>query len=135
MSLFDWRPEYSVSIQRFDCDHKKLISLLNELNDAMAEKRGRLVVGHLLRDLADYSCSHFAAEEEAMCRASYPGLSTHAAEHREFAKKLAEIQYEYAAGSSAVTIDLLYFLRDWVQRHILESDHKYGTSLNQAGIY
>ena len=134
MALFEWTQDYSVSIQRFDSDHKKLISLANELNDAMAAKRGRFVTGHILRELDGYARRHFADEEEAMRQAGYAGLQEHLSEHREIEAKVAKFQEEYLAGSAVVSIYLLYFLRDWLQRHLLETDRKYAEPLRRAGI-
>jgi len=50
---FEWTDAYSVSVLRFDTEHKKLFSLINELNDAMAEKRGRLSSSVCCRNLAN----------------------------------------------------------------------------------
>lgn len=135
MALFDWTPEYSVSVLRFDSEHKKLIALINELHEAMSAGRGRAMVAHVLKELTDYTRHHFAGEEEAMRRAGYPGLQAHIAEHRALSEQLAKYYDEWAADASTSPIDLLFFLRHWLQRHILETDRKYGKQLNGAGIH
>lgn len=135
MALFEWTDEYSVSVSRFDTEHKKLFSLLNELHDAMSKGRGRFVVVHVLQQLDEYARWHFAGEESAMQRAGYPGLAAHIAEHRDFATKVADFYAESGEGQTGVPIDVLYFLRDWLQNHILHTDRQFAESLNRAGIY
>lgn len=81
MPLFEWKPEYSVSVTRFDTDHKKLFSLLNELNEAMAHGQGRFVIGNVLEELLNYTRQHFAAEERAMRMAGYMDVAQHVSEH------------------------------------------------------
>ena len=134
MALFEWTQEHSVSVLRFDADHKKLFSLVNDLNDAMAEGRGRYVVTRVLQDLAGYAQRHFAAEEAAMRRANFAGIEEHIAEHRDLTEKVEKYYDEYSATSDGIPIDVLFFLRDWLQHHILDTDRKYVTALNQAGI-
>jgi hemerythrin-like metal-binding protein len=134
MPLFEWKQEHSVSVTRFDNDHKKLFSLLNELNDAMSEKRGRFVVIGILQELANYTRRHFVAEETAMRRAGYEGLDQHIAEHQELMAKVEYYYAEYSANPNSIPIDVLYFMRDWLQKHILVSDRKYSAKVNQAGI-
>ena len=135
MALFDWTPEYSVSVLRFDSEHKKLIALINELHEAMSAGRGRAIVARVLKELTDYTRHHFAGEEEAMRRAGYPGLQAHIAEHRALSEQLTKYYDEWAANESASPVDLLFFLRNWLQKHILQTDHKYGNALNSAGIH
>ena len=135
MALFEWTPEYSVSVLRFDSEHKKLFALVNELNAAMSAGRGRAMVAKVLHELTDYVKHHFAGEEEAMRRAGYPGLEAHIAEHRALSEQVAKYYDEWANNESTSAIDLLFLLRNWLQKHIMETDHKYAKSLNGAGIH
>jgi len=135
MALFEWTNEHSVSVLRFDKEHQKLFSLINELNDAMAEKRGRFVVVRVLQELADYARWHFAGEESAMRRANFAGIDRHIAEHLEFAAKVEKFYAECDERYSTVPMEVLYFLRDWLQQHILVTDRQYAEALNRAGIF
>jgi hemerythrin-like metal-binding protein len=135
MALFEWTSDYSVSVMRFDSEHKKLIALINELNEAMSAGRGRAIVARVLKELTDYTQRHFAGEEEAMRRAGYPGLDAHIAEHRALSAQVAKYYDEWAANASTSTVDLLFFLRDWLQKHIMETDRNYAKALNGAGIH
>ncbi|MGA2814639.1 MAG: bacteriohemerythrin [Candidatus Acidiferrum sp.] len=133
MALFEWKQDYSVSVNEFDADHKSLFSLVNELNDAMAHGQGRLVIGNVLQRLLQYTRDHFAAEEAAMRAADFDGLAAHVAEHRELTEKVEAFAEEYSSGHTSVTIDVLYFLRDWLEHHVCLTDQKYSEPLNKRG--
>ena len=134
MALIEWKEEYSVSVKRFDADHKKLFSLLNALSDAMAKGHGRFVIQSVLHQLIDYTRQHFAAEEIAMRTVAFPGLASHAAEHRALTAKVEKFAAECGEGK-IITIDVLYFLRDWLDHHILVTDRKYAEALEQSGLH
>jgi len=134
MALFEWKDDYSVSVKRFDGEHKKLFSLLNELNDAMAKGQGRFVIQRVLQQLIEYTRQHFAAEEAAMSSVAYDGLASHAAEHRELTAKVEKFSAEYSKGDTSITIDVLFFLRDWLENHILCTDRKYKEALMEAKL-
>jgi hemerythrin len=135
MALIQWKDNYSVSVKRFDREHKELIALLNELNEAMAQGQGRFVTQNVLYRLQEYTQQHFAAEETAMRVAAYDGFEAHLAEHREFAGKVVKFASDFRRGDTSVTIEVLYFLRDWLQHHILGVDRKYSEVLNRIGIH
>lgn len=134
MALFEWKDDYTVNVKRFDGEHKKLVSLLNELHDAMSQGQGRFVVQGVLQQLLDYTRQHFAAEESAMKSVAFDGLAAHAAEHRELTMKVEKFAADYNKGHTAITIDVLYFLRDWLENHILNTDRKYRDAMKQANI-
>jgi len=63
----------SVNIQSIDEQHKKLVALVNNLNDAMSSGKGQLIMGKILDDLVAYTKTHFATEERLMTTHTYPG--------------------------------------------------------------
>ena len=64
-SALAWDSSYATGIQTFDDQHKVLIRMVNDLHDAMQQKRSKEAVGQILRGLADYTVTHFADEEKA----------------------------------------------------------------------
>jgi hemerythrin-like metal-binding protein len=107
---------------------------LNELNDAMEQGRGRFVVQGVLQQLLEYTRQHFAAEEDAMRAVAFDGLESHIAEHRKLTAKVEMYAAEYSRGDTGISMDVLFFLRDWLQDHILCTDHKYKEALKRAEI-
>jgi hemerythrin-like metal-binding protein len=135
VALIQWKNDYSVSVKRFDREHKELLALLNELNDAMAEGLGRFATQSILFRLQEYTQQHFAAEETAMRAAAYEGLESHLAEHRAFTQKVEKFSADFRRGDTSITIEVLYLMRDWWQHHILHTDRKYSETLKRIGIH
>jgi hemerythrin len=134
MPLVTWEPSYSVKMNRFDEDHKKLFAMINELHEAMLAGKGKDKIHETVKKLADYTKFHFAAEEEQLAKANYPELSAHRAEHQAFVKRVQKFQQEVAEGKLNLSISVGMFLNEWLANHIRKTDHKYSTYLNQHGV-
>ncbi len=134
MPLINWEERFSVGIQRLDQHHKTMVAMVNELHDAMKVGQGRKVVGEIVQRLANYTRSHFAAEEQLFDLHGYPEAKLHREEHNALVAKVDQWQRDLAAGRPAVTFEVANSLRDWLLHHILESDKKYGPYLNAKGV-
>ena len=77
MALLTWQEKYSVGIKEIDNQHKQLIDMINELNDAMLAKRGKEVLMSVLNKLAAYCVTHFTNEEKMMSTHDYPDFAEH----------------------------------------------------------
>jgi hemerythrin len=133
--LFDWKPEFSVSVSSFDTQHKRLFSLAASLHQAMREGRGRQILANLLNDLILYTRSHFSSEEELLASNGYPLLESHRDEHQRLLQKVADFQKDFLAGNAHISVELMDFLQKWITNHILKTDSAYGTYLNRHGLY
>ena len=133
MAFINWRDDLSVGVTECDADHKKLIEMLNRLYDGMKAGQGRDVVGKVLDDLVSYTRFHFAREEEFFARAKYPSTD-HIRQHRELITQADELQARCKCGETALSIETLDFLKDWLTIHIQGTDRRYTEHLNAAGI-
>lgn len=134
MAIATWDASYTVKVTRYDDDHKKLFLLLSGLHDAILAGRGAGMVQQVVDELADYATYHFWAEESMMEKTNYPELASHRLQHREFAKRLEQLQRDLAAGTGG-TISVAVFLNDWVTAHIKQTDQQYSAHLNANGIF
>jgi len=134
MALLTWNKTYSVGVQALDSQHTVLFGLLNDLHAAMMKGQAQSLTGPLLRKLADYSRSHFAAEEQLMAGARYPGLTEHRAKHRDLIRQVEEFSGRFEKGEIALNLHLMNFLRDWLMNHIQKTDREYGPWLNEHGV-
>jgi hemerythrin len=131
MALMEWNDKLSVGVEMMDGDHKKLVSMVNELHDAVREARGKEVLGKVLDGLIDYTKTHFAREEVEMKKFGYPKAPDHFKEHAALAKQVLEVQAKYKAGNTAVlSMEVMAFLRDWLLKHIQGSDKALGAFLS-----
>lgn len=130
MALIEWSAEWELGIKEIDGEHRKLVGL----NDAMAQGRGRDVVGKTIDGLIAYTKTHFLREENYFNAFGYTDAAAHKAEHKKFILKVTQARTDYAAGNKGLSTDLLFFLRDWLKSHIHQSDRKYLTLFAQRGV-
>ena len=53
MALITWSSMFSVGVAEIDNQHKKLVELINQLNDAMHAGKGADVMGKVLSELVN----------------------------------------------------------------------------------
>jgi hemerythrin-like metal-binding protein len=124
-----WRPEYSVQIDAIDSQHKALVGLIRELQEAMEEGRGRAFQHTLIERLVAYVDKHFSFEENLMRERGYEGFAEHLELHRAMVSQVSKIQQTIQAGGAVSNASLMLFLRHWLTDHIMEHDQKYARAL------
>jgi hemerythrin len=132
--FIEWSEELSVGIQEIDEQHKVLVNCVNELHDALDQKRGFEVTAGILSKLDEYTRVHFAVEESLMRIMGYPEYERHKKEHDNLIEQLTTIREKYTADHHSVTFELMYFLKQWLTHHILETDKHYSPYLLARGI-
>ncbi len=81
MAFVQWNKELNIGIEQIDMQHQKLVSMVNEMHQALSKGQGNEVMGIVLKDLISYTRIHFAAEEKLMQMYDYPEIVGHKAEH------------------------------------------------------
>jgi hemerythrin len=134
MALFEWNDKYSVGVNDMDNQHKKLFAIINELFDAMRDRKSNEVLGKILKDLLDYTIVHFGKEEQLMKQNNYPGLQEQLTQHKIFTDKIKELADKHNSGKMVMSIEISSFLKDWLVNHIQGIDKKYHKFFNDKGI-
>ncbi len=136
--MFKWRENYSCNIEEIDKQHKKLLEIGSELSSLIRTRD----VDHydeiiqLLDELKKYTIYHFQTEEELMEKYGYVGLADHKKVHQNFIDKIKEVDIkDIDENQKGVTMDILVFIADWIEKHILKVDHMYKDFLNEKGVY
>lgn len=134
MAYIDWSPEFSVGIPSIDQQHQQLVKMLNELYNAMQAGQGQASLGKVLNSLAQYCLSHFAAEERLMRQHGYPDLAAHLEIHQKMTAKVKELLQDINSGKALTSVSVASFLKDWLTKHIQQTDKKYGPYLQGKGV-
>jgi hemerythrin len=134
LSLLAWSNMFSVGVKDIDDQHKKLVELANALNDAMKAGKGKETLGNILSELVTYTVTHFAFEERLMEKHKYPMSPQHRQEHKDLVKTVGEFKTKFEQGDAALTSEVMTFLRDWLTKHIMNSDKMFGKDLNSKGV-
>jgi hemerythrin-like metal-binding protein len=134
MTEIIWSPTLSVGVDEFDREHRQLIGYINDLREAALEGRRTDALRQTLRRLVDYTCTHFAHEEELLAAHAYPGLAAHKREHDLLGARVRDIQEAFEGGDQQAAVDLYDLLADWLKFHILGTDKAYAEFLRAHGI-
>jgi hemerythrin-like metal-binding protein len=135
MPLVTWTQKLSVGVKVLDNDHKRLLGLLNQLNDGMRAGRGRETLGKVFDELVNYTQTHFAREEQFFAESGYAAAAAHKKEHDDLTMRVLDLQARHKKGELALTQEVINFLKSWLMHHIQGSDRKYGPHLNAKGIH
>lgn len=125
MAMMEWQDKFSVGVTAMDLQHKQLVAMVNQVYEAMRTGKGELAAKTLLPSLAQYTRSHFNAEEKLMHEVDYPQIAAHQAEHFKLAQQVSELLEKVKAGKMVATVSIATFLKDWLTSHILGCDMQY----------
>ena len=129
----EWNESFATRVTKFDDEHKVLFAMVDDLHDAMQQKRSRETIGTVLNRLIDYTASHFAGEEELMRRTAYPGFDAHKREHEKLVEQALGLKAKFVAGETLPAQGVIDFLQGWLVNHIMGVDMKYGPHLLKNG--
>jgi len=134
MSYFEWSEKYSVNVKEIDEQHKVLVEMINSLHQTLLAHKGRESHKTIVDGMVDYANIHFGTEERYMQKFYFNGYQAHNFEHEQFKKKALDLKERLESDSFVLTLEILNFLRDWLQNHILGTDMKYSKHFNEHGL-
>ena len=134
MAFINWDDSLSVKVTEIDLQHRKLVAMINELNDAMRQGKGKDVLAKIVNGLISYTATHFKMEEKYFDRFGYPETDSHKKEHIAFVQKVTEFNVGFEKGKLSLTVEIMNFLSDWLQNHIKGADKKYSQFFNEKGL-
>ncbi|MFI3155621.1 MAG: bacteriohemerythrin [Methylococcaceae bacterium] len=131
MAILNWNNQLVLGIDSVDKQHKHLIDLANQLDEAVAIGADRDSIIKIVDSLIDYTVYHFQHEEQLMSAAKFnPTVyAVHEAEHKEFVAKMMAVQREVQADINVLSEDLMDYLVNWLCHHILSTDKRMALSL------
>lgn len=132
--LIEWTDDFSVGVSELDEQHKRLMFMINRLNEAMRLGEGRRVIDQILRGLEEYVDRHFSNEEAYMEAGQYPELNRHKDVHRRLTAKVKDFAERYEQGDTNVIFELPDFLAKWLQNHILKTDKQYAPYVKNVNL-
>ena len=129
--MLPWKPTFSIGVEEIDAQHRTLFERVARLEAAIEAREPSPRLQELFTYLEDYARAHFAAEEQLMRDADYPGLTEHVQEHSEFKRRLRSLvpQWESEGDSTAMLFALGGLLRSWLADHVTSSDQRIGDFL------
>lgn len=130
----EWKDDLSVGIGVIDDDHKKLLTLINNLQTAVYYPTGETFERQALQELVDYTKYHFEREEKMMLDNDYPDYEPHKRQHEAMIAKVSGFMEAYEKDRDGTVEEITVFLKDWLLKHIAGTDQKYSGHLRSRGL-
>jgi hemerythrin-like metal-binding protein len=133
----EWTEKMEMGIPAIDKQHRFLVETLQDANEKLLSDRDGYYLDKIAKDLLGYAITHFETEEKLMQRYGYDkafpdDAKNHIREHRDFSKKVVGICEQLREGDKVSRLEVLTFLNDWLYKHLLDVDQKYGEFLRNA---
>jgi len=130
MQLLVWKPSFSLGIPSVDLEHRKMIEMINEVYDSVADKQDTEAVQAALGDIHAGISAHFALEERLMREAGYREYAAHKDSHEDLLDQIRDIMDSYAVDPEEGRKILQRSLSDWFSQHFATFDAR----LHEAGL-
>lgn len=134
VQLVEWSEKFSLNISTIDNQHKRLVSLINEIHDLVLRKEFQNHFNRVIDDLKRYTEYHFKYEEALLAEHQYPGYEDHKHQHEEFIKIVNALSQTAQTRNGIFGSDILIVLKDWLMQHILIEDRAYADFLKSKGM-
>jgi hemerythrin-like metal-binding protein len=129
MELIKLEDSLKLDIPEIDCQHERLIGLINLLHEAMVQGAGRAVLDERLSQLLVHTQEHFSYEEQLMLQHNYPEIDAHRVEHHRLLQHLLDLIDRYKNGDLLLSFAIVLELKGWAVVHIEKSDKPLGIFL------
>lgn len=134
MKKIKWSEELTLGVTQIDDQHRELLKITNGLINAIVIGRSSTTISNVVKKLREYTVFHFNSEEEFMSRIGYDKLSKHSTEHSNLKKKVKDFQRSIYKGEDIEPEELLELLKEWLLKHILESDRDIAVFIKREKI-
>lgn len=121
--VIEWNSDLEIGIPAIDEQHKCIVNYINALKTAHHSNNDKLL-NDVMRDLVDYTVSHFVFEEKLMFDAGYPLTLEHAKVHGMFTHRIQSFKDRLDSGED-IALELMMMLKSWLIDHIQRDDKEY----------
>ncbi|MBE6348802.1 MAG: hemerythrin family protein [Spirochaetaceae bacterium] len=130
---FEWNEIYELGIPEIDLQHKKLISISNELYDVATkgDVNLKITMSKILKNLTDYTVYHFTSEEEFMKKYGYQGAPMHKIAHDNFVAEVTQQIKNLSEGSQEDVLLFYDYIANWILAHIAKADKIWATFVKE----
>ncbi len=132
--LIKWSDRFILGIETIDKQHQKWIEFINKLYRALKSAETEENLNQILSELIEYTKYHFGFEEKYMQEFGYENIEQHKLEHEKFVNYLYSSFSKYIEQNATVPYDLIIYLKQWVENHVLITDRGYIELFKSKGL-
>lgn len=126
MEKIIWNDKFSVENSLLDRQHKQIINMINTLIEYSTSAASANQLHELLDSMTNYFRFHFRDEEKFMKEIGFPELDQHQNLHFGYIDKIVDFNLGgMVKRKEKISKEMLEFLIEWWERHILIDDMKY----------
>jgi hemerythrin len=122
-----WSKDMELGFFEIDLQHRILINLINILDDALSNKKEKIILQQLLDALLNWGIYHKDSEETLFNQYNYYSKK-HLDEHVDFITRMTDFKEKDKNKDTA--LEILRFLSNHLSEHILTEDKKFVEYLN-----
>lgn len=122
MTLLEWKSEFSVGIASMDFEHRKMITMINEIYDELSQRKDADSIEQFLGDIHAAINAHFALEERMMKDAGYVEYEAHKDDHEELLDQIRDMMDRFREDPENGFELLRENLADWFEKHFASFD-------------
>ncbi len=135
MNNVKWNLSYDVGIKKFNEHHRVLFKALDDIYEAMENKKDKFALAKIINELQEFARYHLTEEEACLLKNNYPDYDAHRNHHKIFITKLEQFIDDFNSDKYLLHHEIAIFLKSWIANHILIYDKKYKEYLNSKGVY
>jgi len=131
--VIPWDESLNTGIHWIDEQHQQMLKHIEEMLNALVDRRCGEKVKPLITFLSDYVRNHFNTEQSYMLRYNYPRYLIHLLQHKDFLKKLKIKEERYArhGASRELALEIEKDLWEWYKTHICKFDKDFSMFLRK----
>jgi hemerythrin len=132
--VIEWNNKYNLGISEIDNQHKKLVKIISKLDACSKKNCEHKQIEIVFNQLLDFALEHFSTEEKYFDKFNYNNKKEHKKEHNSFKKKILGIKQKYLEEGNCSCQELIAYLSDWVDNHLVNEDSKYVDCFKKHGL-
>jgi len=133
MSFINWDETFILNVREIDLQHKQLADLVNEIYVRVLDHDIDYVCNYAINRLIERTRHHFDTEESIMTQTEYPNIQEHKDIHNDLIEQIKNLSTRLRVELLFDYIEVLAFLRAWLNDHLLEEDTKLVEFLIKSG--
>ncbi|MDX2469574.1 MAG: bacteriohemerythrin [SAR324 cluster bacterium] len=124
-NFFHWTEQLDINNDLVNEQHKEIVLEINKLYRSLNKRDDAEDAGVVMQRLIEVAVNHFGDEEKIFKNSEYPLVEEHLQKHVDIIATLGDYNKRVQAKEAGFEKELLDFLKEWLQLHIMMTDRGY----------